>query len=161
MTPLLACGYSLILASRNLLVLPRGTYTLLLSASDCNSRNSRSQAQMRDVSRPSLHLKQYIMIMLVYRSSLISIKVIQDYVTPPNNTLSRHLVTHLSPQITHLVSARPMSVTMGNAIRQLKLDISGSDIDLPEQDVGLNSFLTFTHVLIDSTGEKYSLSEDR
>ncbi|KAJ7068182.1 hypothetical protein C8F01DRAFT_979013 [Mycena amicta] len=60
--------------------------------------------------------------------------VIQDYTTPPNNTLSRHLMSHLSPQITHLVSARPMSVTMGNAIRQLKLEISGSDIDLPEQD---------------------------
>ncbi|KAG2077707.1 IF-2B-domain-containing protein [Suillus decipiens] len=60
--------------------------------------------------------------------------VIQDYVTPPNNTLSRHLLTYLSPQITHLVSARPMSVTMGNAIRELKLEISGSDIDLPEQD---------------------------
>lgn len=28
-----------------------------------------------------------------------------------------------------------MSVTMGNAIRQLKLEISASDIDLPEQDV--------------------------
>ncbi|KAI1788991.1 eukaryotic translation initiation factor 2B delta subunit [Ganoderma leucocontextum] len=60
--------------------------------------------------------------------------VIQDYVTPPNNTLSRHLMTYLSPQISHLVAARPMSVTMGNAIRELKLDISGSDIDLPEQD---------------------------
>ncbi|KAI6047073.1 eukaryotic translation initiation factor 2B delta subunit [Pisolithus marmoratus] len=60
--------------------------------------------------------------------------VIQDYVTPPNNTLSRHLMTHLSPQINHLVLARPMSVTMGNAVRQLKLEISGSDIDLPEQD---------------------------
>ncbi|KIK92360.1 hypothetical protein PAXRUDRAFT_830016 [Paxillus rubicundulus Ve08.2h10] len=60
--------------------------------------------------------------------------VIQDYVTPPNNTLSRHLMVQLSPQITHLVSARPMSVTMGNAIRQMKLEISGSDIDLPEQD---------------------------
>ncbi len=62
-------------------------------------------------------------------------QVIQDYATPPNNTLSRHLMTHLSPQISHLVAARPMSVTMGNAIRQLKLEISGSDIDLPEQDV--------------------------
>ncbi|KAH0587222.1 hypothetical protein H2248_006030 [Termitomyces sp. 'cryptogamus'] len=60
--------------------------------------------------------------------------VIQDYTTPPNNTLSRHLMTHLSPQITHLVSSRPMSVTMGNAIRQLKLEISGSDIDMIEQD---------------------------
>lgn len=60
--------------------------------------------------------------------------VIQDYITPPSNTLSRHLMTYLSPQISYLVAARPMSVTMGNAIRQLKLDISGSDIDLPEQD---------------------------
>ncbi|KAG6832881.1 hypothetical protein H0H92_004765 [Tricholoma furcatifolium] len=60
--------------------------------------------------------------------------VIQDYTTPSHSTLSRHLMTHLSPQITHLVSARPMSVTMGNAIRQLKLEISGSDIDMIEQD---------------------------
>ncbi|EJD00890.1 eukaryotic translation initiation factor 2B delta subunit [Fomitiporia mediterranea MF3/22] len=60
--------------------------------------------------------------------------VIQDYSTPPNTTLSRHLMTHLNPQINHLVSARPMAVTMGNAIRQLKLEISGSDIDMPEQD---------------------------
>ncbi len=63
--------------------------------------------------------------------------MIQDYVTPQNTTLSRHLMTHLSPQISHLVAARPMSVTMGNAIRQLKLEISGSDLDLPEQDVGI------------------------
>ena len=64
--------------------------------------------------------------------------VIQDYSTPPNTTLSRHLMTHLNPQINHLVSARPMAVTMGNAIRQLKLEISNSDIDMPEQDVGTN-----------------------
>jgi translation initiation factor eIF-2B subunit delta len=70
-------------------------------------------------------------------SFLFAVQVIRDYSTPANNTLSRHLVSHLSPQITHLVSARPMSVTMGNAIRQLKVEISGSDIDMPEQDVGL------------------------
>ena len=44
-------------------------------------------------------------------------------------------MTHLSPQRPHLVSARPMSVTMGNAIRELKLEISGIDIDMIEQDV--------------------------
>ncbi|TFK27009.1 translation initiation factor eIF2B delta subunit [Coprinopsis marcescibilis] len=60
--------------------------------------------------------------------------VIQDYTTPSHSTLSRHLMTHLSPQITHLVAARPMSVSMGNAIRQLKLEISNSDIDMIEQD---------------------------
>ena len=68
---------------------------------------------------------------------LITIQVIQDYTTPQNNTLSRHLMTHLSAQISHLVAARPMSVTMGNAIRQLKVEISGVDIDLPEQDVSV------------------------
>jgi hypothetical protein len=34
---------------------------------------------------------------------------------------------------------------MGNAIRQLKLEISGSDIDMPEQDVRIvlrSSFFT-------------------
>ena len=44
-------------------------------------------------------------------------------------------MTHLSPQITHLVSARPMSATMGNAIRELKVKISNIDIDMVEQDV--------------------------
>jgi hypothetical protein len=34
-----------------------------------------------------------------------------------------------------------MSVTMGNAIRQLKLEISASDIDMPEQDVRLHFIL--------------------
>lgn len=29
-------------------------------------------------------------------------------------------------------------MTMGNAIRQLKLEISGVDIDLPEQDVSVS-----------------------
>ncbi|KAF9008769.1 hypothetical protein BDQ17DRAFT_1236646 [Cyathus striatus] len=61
-------------------------------------------------------------------------KVIQDYTTPAQSSLSRHLVTHLSPQITHLVAARPMSVTMGNAIRQLKLEISKMDFDMVEQE---------------------------
>lgn len=57
-------------------------------------------------------------------------------------------MTHLSPQITHLVSARPMSVTMGNAIRELKLEISGSDIDMPEQDVR-EYFSTFLALISD------------
>lgn len=49
--------------------------------------------------------------------------------------MNRDLIKHLTPQITYLVSARGMSVSMGNAIRQIKLYISGLSIDLPEQDV--------------------------
>lgn len=73
----------------------------------------------------------------------IRVQVIQDYTTPSHSTISRHLMTHLSPQITHLVSARPMSVTMGNAIRELKLEISGIDIDMIEQDVCWFTFIFF------------------
>jgi len=60
--------------------------------------------------------------------------VIRDYITPPNTTISRHLMTHLNSQIGHLVSARPLAVSMGNAIRHLKVEISVLDIDLPEQN---------------------------
>ncbi|KAF8511186.1 eukaryotic translation initiation factor 2B delta subunit [Gautieria morchelliformis] len=60
--------------------------------------------------------------------------IIRDYVTPPHTTISRHLMTYLNPQIGHLVAARPLAVSMGNAIRHLKVEISVLDIDLPEQD---------------------------
>ena len=71
-------------------------------------------------------------------------------------------MTHLSPQITHLVSARPMSVTMGNAIRQLKLEISGSDIDLPEQDVGgASCSLVATYTDGWSTGQRRIMRKNR
>ncbi|RKP14412.1 hypothetical protein BJ684DRAFT_8641 [Piptocephalis cylindrospora] len=51
-------------------------------------------------------------------------RVIQDYQTPEHSVMPRHLPTHLSPQITFLVSMRPMSVGMGNAIRYVKYEIS-------------------------------------
>jgi translation initiation factor eIF-2B subunit delta len=62
-------------------------------------------------------------------------QVIADYATPANNSLSRHIMTYLSPQISYLTSARPMSVSLGNAIRSLKVQISAIDIDLPEHAV--------------------------
>ncbi|KAL1925469.1 uncharacterized protein VTP21DRAFT_352 [Calcarisporiella thermophila] len=61
-------------------------------------------------------------------------KLIQDYRTPPHTTLSRHLPTYLSPQIAYLVQCRSMSTSMGNAIRQLKYEISILDIDMPDED---------------------------
>lgn len=47
--------------------------------------------------------------------------VIEAYQTPPGNSLARHLTSHhLGPQIEFLKSCRPLSVSMGNAIRWLK-----------------------------------------
>ncbi|KAI9876650.1 MAG: hypothetical protein M1830_006029 [Pleopsidium flavum] len=63
---------------------------------------------------------------------LVFKRVIESYTTPPQNSLTRHLTSHLSPQIDYLVSCRPLSVSMGNAIRWLKLEISKIDPDTPE-----------------------------
>ncbi|KAH7102945.1 IF-2B-domain-containing protein [Auriculariales sp. MPI-PUGE-AT-0066] len=65
--------------------------------------------------------------------------VIQDYSTPQDAVLNRDLIRHLTPQITYIVSARGMSVSMGNAIRQIKLHISNIPHDMPEQDNNLCS----------------------
>lgn len=59
--------------------------------------------------------------------------VIKDYVTPLNTTLTRHLTGHLSHQIEYLKSARPLSTSMGNAIRWLKQEISHISIDTTEE----------------------------
>ncbi|KAL3423284.1 translation initiation factor eif-2b subunit delta [Phlyctema vagabunda] len=62
-------------------------------------------------------------------------RVIESYTTPPGNTLTRHLTSHvLSPQIEYLASCRPLSISMGNAIRWLKLEISKVDIDIPDAE---------------------------
>ncbi|CAL9732416.1 translation initiation factor eIF-2B subunit delta [Monosporozyma unispora] len=53
--------------------------------------------------------------------------VINDYQTPKGTTLSRNLTNYLSHQIDILKKARPLSVTMGNAIRWLKQEISHID----------------------------------
>ena len=63
---------------------------------------------------------------------LILTQVIESYTTPARNSLPRHLTTHLSSQIDYLVSCRPLSISMGNAIRWLKVEISNVDVSTPE-----------------------------
>ncbi|KAG7665680.1 tif224 [[Candida] subhashii] len=64
---------------------------------------------------------------------LVFKRIIEDYVTPENTTLTRHLTGHLSHQIEYLKSGRPLSVSMGNAIRWLKQEISHISIDTTEE----------------------------
>ena len=58
-------------------------------------------------------------------------QVIASYKVPPNAVLSRHLDGYLRPMINYLVQFRPLSTSMGNAIRFLKCRISeiGPDAD--------------------------------
>lgn len=61
-------------------------------------------------------------------------KVISDYKTPQNTTLTRNLTNHLGYQIDYLKTVRPLSVTMGNAIRWLKQEISYISIDTNDNE---------------------------
>lgn len=67
---------------------------------------------------------------------LLSFKAaINAYTTPPQTSLARHLTSHyLSPQISYLNSCRPLSISMGNAIRWLKDLIIKIDPAVPEQE---------------------------
>ena len=58
--------------------------------------------------------------------------VVRDYKTPEGTTLSRNLTSYLSHQIDFLKKSRPLSVTMGNAIRWLKQEISLIDPSTPD-----------------------------
>ncbi|XP_062822774.1 translation initiation factor eIF2B subunit delta [Anolis carolinensis] len=51
-------------------------------------------------------------------------QVIKDYSTPPKEEISRDLVNRLKPYISFLNQCRPLSASMGNAIKFLKKEIS-------------------------------------
>ncbi|XP_037100462.1 translation initiation factor eIF-2B subunit delta [Syngnathus acus] len=51
-------------------------------------------------------------------------EVIRDYATPPNEELARDLVNKLKPYISFLNQCRPLSASMGNAIKYIKKEIS-------------------------------------
>uniref|UniRef100_A0A803SSQ8 Translation initiation factor eIF2B subunit delta n=1 Tax=Anolis carolinensis TaxID=28377 RepID=A0A803SSQ8_ANOCA len=52
------------------------------------------------------------------------LQVIKDYSTPPKEEISRDLVNRLKPYISFLNQCRPLSASMGNAIKFLKKEIS-------------------------------------
>ncbi|PQE30153.1 translation initiation factor eif-2b delta subunit protein [Rutstroemia sp. NJR-2017a WRK4] len=93
-------------------------------------------------------------------------RVVESYKTPVGASLTRHFIPHvLSPQIEYLSSCRPLSISMGNAIRWLKLEISKIDPDLSESeakesvcdaiDIFTRERVTFADkVIADSAAEK-------
>ncbi|MBN3309160.1 EI2BD factor, partial [Amia calva] len=61
-------------------------------------------------------------------------QVIRDYTTPPNEELSRDLVNKLKPYISFLNQCRPLSASMGNAIKYLKKEISNISSQCKEEE---------------------------
>ena len=60
--------------------------------------------------------------------------VIRDYETPENKDLARDLDGALKPYITFLKQCRPLSVSMGNAVRFVKAKLNALDASTPEQE---------------------------
>ncbi|KAK9814224.1 hypothetical protein WJX72_002536 [[Myrmecia] bisecta] len=60
--------------------------------------------------------------------------LIRDYVTPAGKVLQRDLAVQLNTAIQFLVECRPLSVSMGNAIKFFKLQVGKLDIALPESE---------------------------
>ncbi|XP_041950106.1 translation initiation factor eIF-2B subunit delta [Alosa sapidissima] len=61
-------------------------------------------------------------------------QVIQDYTTPPSEELSRDLVNKLKPYISFLNQCRPLSASMGNAIKYIKKEISNIPSQCKEEE---------------------------
>lgn len=61
-------------------------------------------------------------------------EAIKDYSTPPNKTLSRDLTAKVSSYVSFFIECRPLSISMGNAIRFLKNRIAKLPITLSESE---------------------------
>nr|XP_032631117.1 translation initiation factor eIF-2B subunit delta [Chelonoidis abingdonii] len=78
-------------------------------------------------------------------------QVIRDYSTPPSEELSRDLVARLKPYISFLNQCRPLSASMGNAIKYLKKEISGLSSTLREEESPGPSHLFTENIKVDHT----------
>lgn len=61
-------------------------------------------------------------------------EAIGDYSTPPQKTLSRDLTLKINSFVSFLIECRPLSISMGNAIRFLKARIGKLPLTLSESD---------------------------
>lgn len=61
-------------------------------------------------------------------------ELINDYVTPPSKVLALHLHSALKPLIRFLIDCRPLSISMGNAIRYVKHKIAQIKDTVSEED---------------------------
>ncbi|KAK8555649.1 hypothetical protein V6N13_046176 [Hibiscus sabdariffa] len=61
-------------------------------------------------------------------------EAIKDYSTPPEKTLIRDLTARISSYVSFLIECRPLSVSMGNAIKFLKNQIAKLPLALSESE---------------------------
>lgn len=77
------------------------------------------------------------------------LQVIDDYVLPPNVEFSRGLEAHLTPCINFIKSCRLPAVSMNNAIKHIKWQLTQLPNTIAEYDVSLGLINSLCNNLID------------
>ncbi|KAL0911059.1 hypothetical protein M5K25_019165 [Dendrobium thyrsiflorum] len=65
-------------------------------------------------------------------------EAVMDYSTPPEKTPARDLMSKISSYVSFLIACRPLSISMGNAIRFLKNRIAKLDHNMSESEAKSN-----------------------
>ncbi|KAK9091157.1 hypothetical protein Sjap_024334 [Stephania japonica] len=92
---------------------------------------------------------------------------IRDYSTPPEKTLNRDLTSKIGSFVSFLIECRPLSISMGNAIRFLKNCITNSPLSLSDSEAksgllsGIDRFINEKVTSADQAIVKHAVSKIR
>ncbi|KAL2531947.1 NagB/RpiA/CoA transferase-like superfamily protein [Abeliophyllum distichum] len=92
---------------------------------------------------------------------------IRDYSTPPEKSLIRDLTTKINGYVSFLIECRPLSISMGNAIRFLKTRINKLALNLSESEakasilLDIDRFINEKIILADKVIVKHAVTKIR
>lgn len=92
---------------------------------------------------------------------------IKDYSTPPEKALIRDLTTKINHSVSFLIECRPLSISMGNAIRFLKTRITSLALSLSEAEAkaslisDIDRFISEKIILADKVIVKHAVTKIR
>eukprot|EP01018_Ginkgo_biloba_P028102 Gb_02875 [translate_table: standard] len=94
-------------------------------------------------------------------------EAIKDYTTPPQKTLVRDLTAKVNSYVSFLITCRPLSISMGNAIKFLKARIAKLAVTLSESEAkstlisDINRFIHEKIVFADKVIVKHAVTKIR
>ncbi|KAF8104786.1 hypothetical protein N665_0167s0002 [Sinapis alba] len=94
-------------------------------------------------------------------------EVVKDYSTPPEKTLNRDMTAKISSYVSFLIECRPLSVSMGNAIRFVKNRIAKLPITLSESEAkaalqsDIERFINEKIIMADTVIVKHAVTKIR
>lgn len=94
-------------------------------------------------------------------------EAIKDYTTPPEKVLGRDLTAKIGSYVSFLIECRPLSISMGNAIRFLKNRIAKLPLTLSESEakaslqLDINRFISEKILIADKVIVKHAVTKIR